>query len=66
MRSFRPMSAALRNTVGFLGALAAGGVAAALLTNGGLNEPWPAIVGWLVFVAVGAMLVRLAKRRGAG
>ncbi len=60
------MPSALRSTVGFLGALAAGGVAAALLTDGGLEEPWPAIIGWIVFVVVGAILVRLARRRGAG
>lgn len=60
------MSPALRSAVGFLGALAGGGVTAALLVNAGLDDPWPAIIGWLVFVVLGVILVRLAKRRDAG
>ncbi len=58
------MSPVLRSTVGFLGALAGGGITAALLVDAGLNDPWPAVIGWLVFVVVGIVLVRPAKRRG--
>ena len=60
------MSPVLRTTVGFLGALAGGGVTAALLVDAGLNDPWPAVLGWIVFVVLGMILVRLAKHRGAG
>ena len=59
------MSPALRSTVGFLGALAGGGVTAALLVDAGLGAPWPAVIGWLVFVALGVVLLRVAKRRRA-
>lgn len=59
------MSPALRTTVGFLGALAGGGITAALLVNAGLNDPWPAVLGWIVFVVLGIVLVRLAKHRDA-
>lgn len=59
------MSPVLRSIVGFLGALAGGGVTAALLVDAGLGDPWPALIGWLVFVVLGVVLVRLGKRRGA-
>jgi hypothetical protein len=59
------MSPALRTTVGFLGALAGGGVTAALLVNAGLADPWPAVLGWIVFVILGIALARLTRHRGA-
>ncbi len=57
------MRPTVRTALWFLVALAVGGAAAAVLGSAGLAEPWPVIVGWIVFLALGTLLARRATHR---
>lgn len=52
----------VRTALWFLAALAVGGATAAVLGSAGLTEPWPVIVGWIVFLALGTILARRASK----